>query len=112
VSTSAYLSIHNMCLWMLETYGNSQQKDKYMPALIPMDLFASYCLTEPGSGSDARAMSTTAKKDGTDYVLNGSKMFISGGPSSGLYIVMAKTSEKDVSAFLVEKGKGIILGKN
>lgn len=101
VSTSAYLSIHNMCGWMVETYGNDDQRQRYLPSLLSMEKFASYCLTEPNSGSDSRAMATSAKKQGGDYLINGSKMFISGGPAAGLYIVMAKTSEKDVSAFLV-----------
>jgi isobutyryl-CoA dehydrogenase len=77
-----------------------------------MDIFTSYCLTEPDSGSDSRAMKTFARKDGDDYVINGSKMFISGGSHTQLYFVMAKTSEKDVSTFLVEYGtKGLSFGK-
>ena len=77
-----------------------------------MDYFASYCLTEPDSGSDSRAMKSFAKKEGKEYVLNGSKVFISGGSASDIYTVMAKTSEKDVSCFIVPKdAKGISFGK-
>ncbi len=77
-----------------------------------MESFASYCLTEPDSGSDAQAMKSFAKKEGDEYVLNGSKMFISGGSFSGIYIVMAKTSAKDVSTFIVPgDAKGISFGK-
>lgn len=77
-----------------------------------MEDFSSYCLTEPDSGSDSKAMKTSARKEGNEYVLNGSKMFISGGSFSSLYIVMAKTSEKDVSAFIVPgDAKGVSYGK-
>lgn len=77
-----------------------------------MEDFSSYCLTEPGSGSDAQAMKTTAKKEGNEYVISGSKMFISGGSFSSLYIVMAKTSAKEVSTFIVPgDSKGIEYGK-
>lgn len=80
--------------------------------MVSLDLFSSYCLTEPDSGSDAKAMKTTAKKDGDEYVLNGSKMFISGGSASDVYFVMAKTSTTEVSTFIVEKGtKGLSFGK-
>jgi isobutyryl-CoA dehydrogenase len=81
-----------MCTWIVDEFGSQEQKDKYLPRLISMEDFSSYCLTEPDSGSDSRAMKTFAKKDGGDYVINGSKMFISGGSFSSLYIVMAKTS--------------------
>lgn len=112
VPTSAYLSIHNMCLWILDEFGNEEQKARYGPGIINMDLFTSYCLTEPDSGSDSKAMKTSAKKDGEDYILNGSKMFISGGSYSHLYFVMAKTSATEVSTFIVEKdSKGLSFGK-
>ena len=83
-----------------------------MARLISMEDFSSYCLTEPDSGSDSKAMKASARKDGKEYVLNGSKMFISGGSFSSIYIVMAKTSEKDVSAFIVPGDvKGVSYGK-
>ena len=83
-----------------------------MPRLISMQDFSSYCLTEPDSGSDSKAMKATARKDGNQYLLNGSKMFISGGSFSSIYIVMAKTSQNDVSAFIVPgDAKGVSFGK-
>jgi len=101
-----------MCTWMIDTFGNEEQRQKWIPPLAKMDLFASYCLTEPNSGSDASAMMTTAKKDGGDYVLNGSKCFISGGSVSDVYVVMCKTDAKSISTILVEKGtKGLSFGK-
>jgi alkylation response protein AidB-like acyl-CoA dehydrogenase len=112
VPTSAYLSIHNMCTWIIDEFGNQQQRDQYIPGLISMQDFSSYCLTEPDSGSDSKAMKTSAVKQGEEYVLNGSKMFISGGSFSSLYIVMAKTSATDVSVFIVPgDAKGVTYGK-
>lgn len=112
VPTSAYLSIHNMCCWIIDEFGSQEQIDKFLPRLVTMEDFSSYCLTEPDSGSDAKAMKTTAKKEGNEYVLNGSKMFISGGSFSSLYIIYAKTSANDVSAFIVPgDAKGISFGK-
>src|SRR6187549_2583849 len=78
-STSAFISIHNMASWMIDRFGSQAVKDKYLPRLVTMDEIASYCLTEPGSGSDAAALKTRAVKDGDDYVVTGSKQFISGG---------------------------------
>ena len=110
--TTAFLTIHNMCAWIVDEFCSEELRSKYFPRLVSMEDFASYCLTEPDSGSDSRAMKTSARRDGGDYVLNGSKMFISGGSFSGLYIVMAKTSEKEVSAFLVPgDAKGLSFGK-
>lgn len=101
-----------MCCWIIDEYGTEEQKKEHLPELIPMAKFASYCLTEPDSGSDAQAMKSTAKKEGEEYVLNGSKMFISGGSFSGTYIVMAKTDEKKVSTFIVPgDAKGLSFGK-
>ncbi len=112
VPTAAYLTIHNMCTWIIDEFGNEQQKAKHLDRLISMEDFASYCLTEPDSGSDSKAMKASARKEGNEYVLNGSKMFISGGSFSSIYIVMAKTSEKDVSAFIVPgDAKGVSFGK-
>ncbi|GIY58419.1 isobutyryl-CoA dehydrogenase, mitochondrial [Caerostris extrusa] len=115
VSTAAYISIHNMVLWMIDHYGNEEQKRRLLPSLIPMKHLASYCLTEPNSGSDAASLSTTARKDGEYYILNGSKAFISGGGQSDIYILMARTGEsgpKGISCFVVEKGTpGLSFGK-
>jgi alkylation response protein AidB-like acyl-CoA dehydrogenase len=72
-TTSAFISIHNMAAWMIDTFGGDDLKARYLPSLVSMDLMASYCLTEPGSGSDAAALKTTARRDGDDYVLNGTK---------------------------------------
>jgi alkylation response protein AidB-like acyl-CoA dehydrogenase len=107
VTTAAFLSIHNMASWMIDRFGSEDLRRKYLPELTSMALIASYCLTEPGSGSDAAALATTARRDGDAYVLNGSKAFISGGGVSDVYVVMARTGEagaKGVSAFVVEMG--------
>ena len=82
VSTAAFISIHNMASWMIDRFGSDDQRKTWLPKLTSMQLIASYCLTEPGSGSDAAAMKTTAVRDGDDYVLNGSKQFISGAGTS------------------------------
>ena len=106
VSTAAFISIHNMAAWMIDRFGGDELRRRYLPRLTTMELIASYCLTEPGSGSDAAALATTAKKDGDAYVLNGSKAFISGAGTSDIYVVMARTGgpgPKGVSAFVVEK---------
>ncbi|HEX2818503.1 MAG TPA: isobutyryl-CoA dehydrogenase [Phenylobacterium sp.] len=107
VSTAAFISIHNMASWMIDRFGSDELRGKYLPRLTTMELIASYCLTEPGSGSDAAALSTTAKQDGDHYVLNGSKAFISGAGTSDIYVVMVRTGgpgAKGVSAVVVEKG--------
>jgi hypothetical protein len=107
VATAAFISIHNMASWMIDRFGSELLRQKYLPRLTRAELIASYCLTEPGSGSDAASMRTSARRDGEDYVLNGSKAFISGAGTSDLYVVMARTGEagpKGVSAFVVEKG--------
>jgi alkylation response protein AidB-like acyl-CoA dehydrogenase len=116
VATAAYMSIHNMASWMIDSFGSEELRQKYLPRLTTMELIASYCLTEPGSGSDAAAMRTTAVRDGDHYVLNGGKAFISGAGVSDLYVVMARTGEpgpKGVSTFVVEKGTpGLSFGAN
>lgn len=116
VPVAAYLTIHNMASWMIDRFGSDELRQRYLPRLTTMELIASYCLTEPGSGSDAAAMRTTAKLDGDDYVLNGGKAFISGGGVSDIYVVMARTGgegAKGVSAFVVEKGTpGLSFGAN
>jgi len=116
VSTAAFLSIHNMCAWMIDSFGDEEQRQKLLPKLATMETIASYCLTEPGSGSDAGALRTTAKPDGNShYVMNGSKAFISGAGFSDLYVVMCRTGEdgpKGVSTLVVEnKTPGLSFGK-
>ncbi|MCZ4272070.1 acyl-CoA dehydrogenase family protein [Maritalea porphyrae] len=115
-ATASFLSIHNMCSWMIDTFGSEDMRQKWGPKLTSMETVASYCLTEPGSGSDAASLKTTAKRDGDTYVLKGTKSFISGGGVSDLYIVMARTGEpgpKGISAFLMEKGTpGLSYGAN
>jgi len=106
VATAAFISIHNMAAWMVDRFGSDELRRKYLPRLTSMEMIASYCLTEPGSGSDAAALQTTARKEGSEYVLNGSKAFISGAGSSDVYVVMARTGgpgPKGISALVVEK---------
>ncbi len=106
-STAAFISIHNMCCWMIDRFGSEELRQKYCPKLTSMEMIASYCLTEPGSGSDAAALKTKAARDGDHYVLNGSKAFISGAGTSDLYVVMVRTGEdgpKGISTVLVENG--------
>ncbi len=116
VPTAAFISIHNMASWMIDRFGSEELRQKYLPRLTTMELIASYCLTEPGSGSDAASMRTSAKLSGDHYVLNGSKAFISGAGVSDVYVVMARTGgdgPKGVSAFVVEKGwEGLTFGAN
>lgn len=113
-SVAAFLSIHNMCAAMVDRYGSTEQKQRWLPDLCRMTKFASYCLTEPGSGSDAASLRTRAVRDGDTWVLDGTKAFISGGGYSDLYIVMARTGAdgpKGISALIVEDGtKGISFG--
>jgi alkylation response protein AidB-like acyl-CoA dehydrogenase len=106
-STAAYISIHNMAAWMIDTYGSAALRAKFLPKLCTMEHFASYCLTEPGAGSDAASLTTKARRDGDHYVLDGAKAFISGGGVSDIYVVMVRTGEsgpKGVSCIVVEKG--------
>ncbi len=116
VPTAAYMTIHNMASWMIDRFASEDLRARYLPRLTTMELIASYCLTEPGSGSDAVSMRTTARKDGDHYVLNGSKAFISGAGVSDVYVVMARTGgdgAKGVSTFVVEKGQdGLSFGAN
>jgi alkylation response protein AidB-like acyl-CoA dehydrogenase len=107
VSSAAFISIHNMASWMIDRFGSDELRRRYLPRLTTMELIASYCLTEPGSGSDAAALATTAKKDGDHYILNGAKAFISGAGTSDIYVVMVRTGgpgPKGISALVVEKG--------
>ncbi len=106
-STAAYMSIHNMASWMIDRFGADEQRTKWLPDLTSMTKIASYCLTEPGAGSDAASLRTKAVKDGDHYVLNGSKAFISGSGTSDIYVCMVRTGEegaKGVSCLVVEKG--------
>jgi alkylation response protein AidB-like acyl-CoA dehydrogenase len=105
-TVAAFLSIHNMCTWMVDTYGTDEQRKTLVPRLASMELIASYCLTEPGAGSDASALRTRAVRDGDHYVLDGVKQFISGAGSSDVYVVMARTGgegPRGISTFIVEK---------
>ncbi|WP_461160056.1 acyl-CoA dehydrogenase family protein [Sphingobium sp. TomMM35A] len=105
-STSAFISIHNMAAWMIDRFGAQPVKDKYLPAMVPMDRMGSYCLTEAGSGSDAAALKTRAVKDGSDYLVTGSKQFISGGGENDLYVTMIRTGDdgpKGISCLVIEK---------
>lgn len=115
-STAAFLSIHNMVTWMVDSFGSEEMRAKWVPKLTKMETIASYCLTEPNSGSDAAALRTKAVKDGDDYILNGTKAFISGGGVSDLYLTMVRTGDegpKGISAVLVEKGSdGLSFGAN
>jgi len=114
-STAAFLSIHNMASWMIDTFGTEEQRQKWLPPLGTLDLIASYCLTEPGSGSDAAALKTKAVQDGDHYIVNGSKAFISGAGLSDLYVVMVRTGGEGaggVSCLVVEKdAPGVSFGK-
>ncbi|GEM71578.1 acyl-CoA dehydrogenase family protein [Sphingomonas aquatilis] len=105
-ATSAFISIHNMAAWMIDRFGSAELKARFLPDLVSMEKIASYCLTEPGSGSDAAALKTSARRDGDDFVLNGTKQFISGAGYNDVYVVMVRTGEeksRGISALVVEK---------
>lgn len=105
-AVASFLSIHNMCAWIIDAYGSPEQRSQWLPAMTRMETIASYCLTEPGYGSDAGNLATRAVRDGDHYVLNGQKQFISGAGASDLYIVMARTGgegPKGISTFIVPK---------
>ncbi len=116
VSHTAMMTIHNMATWMVDRYGEDAVRAKYVPRLTSGELIASYCLTEPGAGSDAASLSTKATRDGDDYILNGTKTFISGAGWSDVYVTMTRTSDdgaKGVSCFVIEKGTaGLSFGAN
>jgi alkylation response protein AidB-like acyl-CoA dehydrogenase len=104
---SAYLSIHNMAVWMIDRYGSDEQRHRFIPKLCTMEHLASYCLTEPGAGSDAAALKTRAVRDGDHYVVNGVKQFISGAGVSNIYVTMVRTAQagaSGISTLVVEKG--------
>jgi len=114
-STAAFISIHNMATWMVSKYGTKYHFDKYLPKLLSMEYITSYCLTEPGSGSDAAALNTSAIKEGDYYVLNGTKAFISGATISDTYLTMVRTGDKSpsgISCLLIDKdSEGLSFGK-
>jgi alkylation response protein AidB-like acyl-CoA dehydrogenase len=113
---AAYISIHNMCSWMIDRYGSDAQRGRWIPRLASMEQLASYCLTEPGAGSDAGNLRTRAVADGDDFLLTGDKQFISGAGVSDIYIVMARTAPtgpRGISAFVIEKDTpGLSFGAN
>lgn len=115
-TVAAYISIHNMCAWMIDRYGDEAQRQAFLPKLCTMEHLASYCLTEPGAGSDAAALKTKAVRDGDHYVLDGQKQFISGAGVSDVYVVMVRTGEPGpagISTLVVEKGTpGLSFGAN
>ncbi len=106
-STAAYVSIHNMVAWIIDRFGNDAQRQQFLLDMCTMQTFGSYCLTEPGSGSDAASLKTSARRDGDAFILNGTKAFISGGGVSDIYLVMARTGGEGpsgISCIVVEKG--------
>ncbi len=116
ISTASFITIHNMASWMIASFGNDAQRARWMPKLSAMELIASYCLTEPSSGSDAASLRTKAVRDGDNYVLNGAKQFISGAGFSDIYVVMVRTGEagpKGISTLVIEKDTpGLSFGAN
>ncbi|KTW06156.1 acyl-CoA dehydrogenase family protein [Sphingomonas sanguinis] len=115
-STSAFISIHNMAAWIIDRFGDADVKGRYLPDLVTMERMASYCLTEPGSGSDAAALKTRALRDGDHYVVSGSKQFISGGGENEVYVTMVRTGEdgpKGISCLVIDKDTpGVSFGAN
>ncbi len=113
---ASFLSIHNMVAWVVDRFASRELQHRYLPKLATMDSVASYCLTEPGAGSDAAALTTRARRDGDDYVLDGVKQFISGAGASDVYLVMARTGDggpRGISAFLIDNGTaGLSFGAN
>jgi alkylation response protein AidB-like acyl-CoA dehydrogenase len=116
VTIAAYISIHNMVAWMIDTYGNDEQRQTWLPRLTAMTDFGAYGLTEPGVGSDAGALATSATRDGDEYVLTGVKQFISGAGEASVYVIMARTGDagaRGISAFLVPgDSEGLSFGMN
>ncbi|ONF97733.1 acyl-CoA dehydrogenase family protein [Sphingomonas jeddahensis] len=115
-ATSAFISIHNMASWMIDTFGSADLKGRYLPDLVTMDKMASYCLTEPGSGSDAAALKTTARLEGDHYIVNGTKQFISGAGENEVYVTMVRTGAegpKGISCLVIDKDMpGVSFGAN
>ncbi len=114
-STAAYISIHTMVAWMIDRFGGAAQRQRFVPPLATMEHFGSYCLTEPGAGSDAGSLGTRARREGDDYLLNGSKAFVSGGGRSDVYVVMCRTGgegPKGISSLIVPSDTpGLTFGK-
>ena len=105
-SISSFISIHNMTAWMIDTYGTEEQRQRWLPKMTTLETYCSYCLTEPGSGSDAAALKTRAEKDGNGWKINGSKSFISGGETSEVYLAMVRTGDNGPrAAFLLPLSK-------
>jgi len=115
-STAAFISIHNMASWMIDRFGGREVREAYLPSLVSMDRIASYCLTEPGAGSDAAALKTRAVRDGDHYVVNGSKQFISGGGENEVYVTMVRTGADGpggISCLVIDKDMpGVSFGAN
>jgi alkylation response protein AidB-like acyl-CoA dehydrogenase len=115
-STSAFISIHNMAAWMIDCFGSAELSARYLPDLVTMDRIASYCLTEPGSGSDAAALKTRAVRDGDHYVVSGSKAFISGAGANDVYVTMVRTGgegPRGISCLVIDKDmEGVSFGAN
>jgi alkylation response protein AidB-like acyl-CoA dehydrogenase len=113
-ATSSFISIHNMAAWMIDCFGSAEVKGKFLPDLVGMEKIASYCLTEPGSGSDAAALKTTARLEGDHYIVNGTKQFISGAGVNDVYVTMVRTGAegpKGISCLVLEKGmEGLSFG--
>jgi alkylation response protein AidB-like acyl-CoA dehydrogenase len=113
-ATSSFISIHNMAAWMIDCFGSPEVKAKFLPDLVGMEKIASYCLTEPGSGSDAAALKTTARLEGDHYIVNGTKQFISGAGVNDVYVTMVRTGAegpKGISCLVLEKGmEGLSFG--
>ena len=111
-STAAFLSIHNMATWMIDSFGDEELKERFVPDLCSFNKISSYCLTEPGAGSDAANLRTKAVKDGKYYIVNGTKSFISGGGTSDIYVTMVKTDDNSISTLVIEKdSKGLSYGE-
>ncbi|CAD7039067.1 acyl-CoA dehydrogenase [Pseudorhizobium endolithicum] len=115
-AVASYISIHNMCAWMIDRFGSDEQRRRWLPGLVTMDMLSSYCLTEPASGSDAAALKTKAVRDGDHYVVTGEKQFISGAGASDLYVIMVRTGEdgpKGISTLVVPADTpGLSFGAN
>ena len=111
-STAAFLSIHNMATWMIDSFGDEELKERFVPDLCSFNKISSYCLTEPGAGSDAASLKTKAVRDGKYYIVNGTKSFISGGGTSDIYVTMVKTDDNSISTLVIEKdSKGLSYGQ-
>lgn len=111
-STAAFLSIHNMATWMIDSFGDEELKERFVPDLCSFNKISSYCLTEPGAGSDAASLKTKAVRDGKYYIVNGTKSFVSGGGTSDIYVTMVKTDDNSISTLVIEKdSKGLSYGQ-